>query len=330
MRIDGRFAVYSPFAGDYFFSEIRHLLASALRGCGASAREADERDGFLAEADWHVVVAPQEFFYLGRGRRLRTAPWPPGVVLFNAEQPGSASFELLRRLLPRAHAVWDLDPAAAALWSGEGVRASCLPLGFVDGCAYFEPAPEPFERRALDVLFAGSRVPRRDRFFKRAAPRLSAWKNEIVLVDDDRYLRPADPAARTRRLLASARRAKIVLNIHREDRPYFEWHRIALHGIGQGALVVSEPTTRATPFKAGRDFVETTLERMPEALDYFLGSPAGRREAARIAARGLRTYRERGRLADLLPAAVAGLGPARLAAEGRSRLRLEAAVSLLR
>src|SRR4051812_26674324 len=135
MRIEGRFAVYSSAAGDYFFREIRHVLACALRGLGADALEADE-SRFLPQADWHIVVAPQEFFYLGRGRRLRTAPWPPGVVLFNAEQPGS-SFELLRRLLPRAHAVWDLDAQAAALWAGEGVRAACLPLGWVERCGYF-------------------------------------------------------------------------------------------------------------------------------------------------------------------------------------------------
>lgn len=342
-----RFALYSTTRGDYFFAEIRQLLACGLRSLGHAVVEADERQGFIPGTDWHVVIGPQEFFYLGSGNRLRTGPWPPGVVLYNAEQPGSDWFSLVRRLLPRAHAVWDMDRCAAGVWAKEGRPSSWLPLGWVEKCRLFEPVrrlpdlaltrtlspaerrfPASFAQRPLDLLFAGSRVPRREAFF--AAAGLARWRSVIHLVDDSRFLRHGRQAPlHTRALLGLAQRAKIVLNIHRQEDRYFEWHRVALHGVGQGALVVSEPTAAAPSFRAGRDFISVELDDMPAAIEHFLASAAGRREAARIAAQGLETYRRSCRLADFLPSAVARLGPAGQAEVRRRHNRVEAAMGLL-
>ena len=348
-RAGRRFALYCTTLGDYFFAEIRHLLACGLRSLGHAAVEADERQGFVTEADWHVVIGAQEFFYLGPGDRLRTGPWPPGVVLYNAEQPGSEWFALVRRLLPRAHAVWDMDRRTAGRWAREGRPSSYLPLGWVEECGLFAPVrrlpdlaltralspgerrfPASFAQRPLDLLFAGSRVPRREAFFAAAAARLARWRSVIRLVDDSRFLRHGRKAPlHTRALLGLAQRAKIVLNIHRQEARYFEWHRVALHGIGQGALVVSEPTDAAPPFRAGRDFIAVKLGDMPAAIEHFLASAAGLREAARIAAQGLGTYRRSCRLAGFLPSAIARLGPASRAAARRGRNRADAAAELL-
>ena len=343
-----RFALYCTTLGDYFFAEIRHILACGLRSLGHAAIETDERRGFVPGADWHVVVGAQEFFYLGSGNSLRTGPWPAGVVLYNAEQPGSEWFSLVRRLLPRAHAVWDMDLRVAGLWAREGWPSSWLPLGWVEECGLFAPVrrlpdlaltsslsarerrfPAAFAQRPLDLLFSGSRVPRREAFFAAAAARLARWRSLIRLVDDSRFLRHGRAASlHTRALLGLAQRAKIVLNIHRRDDRYFEWHRVALHGIGQGALVISEPTAAAPPFRAGRDFIAVELEDMPAAIEHSLASAAGLREAARIAAQGLKTYQRSCRLAGFLPSAIARLGPAGRAAARQSRNRADAAAEL--
>ncbi|MEK7859323.1 MAG: hypothetical protein AAB320_09310 [Elusimicrobiota bacterium] len=324
----GRFAVYSSSAGNYFWAEIRHLLACGLRKWGASAVEADERG--WADADWHIVVGAQEFFSLGRGRRLQRKPWPPGVVLYNSEQPGHACSAAIDKLRPRAHAVWEM---------------SRLPLGWVEGCALFRPVrrlPDlPLTRglppgargldgRPLDLLFLGSSVPRREEFFAAQRGLFAGHRSVVRLVDDALYVRHGKAAPRhTKAWLGLAQRAKIVLNVHRQETGYFAWHRIALHGIAQGALVLSEPVLTRGPLKAGRDFVEAKLEDFPEAIGHYLSSERGRKQAAAIAAQGLATYRRTCRLERFLPAAVKALGSPERAAALPSRLRAEAAAELL-
>jgi hypothetical protein len=180
------------------------------------------------------------------------------------------------------------------------------------------------------VLFAGSRVPRRQAFFAWAAPRLSKHFCFVRLVDDAHYLRAGRSApSQTRALLGLAQRSKTVLNIHRGESDYFEGHRIALHGLGQGALVLTEPVGAVPPFRPGKDYVEASLREFPEALDYHLRSAQGRKEAERIAANGLRTFRGAGRLAPVLARAAVRLGPPRRAAASRERLRVETAAALL-
>lgn len=348
-----RFALYSSTLGNYFYAEIRRLLACGLREAGAEVLETDERRGFARGSDWHLIVGPHEFFYLGPGSRLRTGPWPPGVILYNAEQPQSRWFSSVRRLLPRAHAVWDADLGTCGLFSREGWRASRLPLGWVKTCDLFAPVARlprlamtralpaavrdfpagqaGFAQRPLDLLFIGSRVPRRRAWFRAAAPLLSSYRGFFRLVDDYRFLRPgAREPLYSRALLGLAQRAKLVLNIHQDEESYFEWHRIAVHGIGQGALVLSEPTTQAPPFRAGRDFVSTPLRAFPEAIRHYLGSRQGLREAAGISARGLRTYQGACRFSAFLPAALAGLGASDTLQARRARRREGAAAELLR
>ncbi|MBI3553933.1 MAG: hypothetical protein HY077_15670 [Elusimicrobia bacterium] len=322
-----RFIVYASALGGCFYADIRRVLAQGLRESGAEVREADEREGFSGEADWRVVVAPHEFFYLGRGARLRRLPWPRGVILYNTEQTRSRWFSKVRRLLPRAHAVWEMDRATAGLLAGEGWSASYLPPGW-SGDELFDIGRLPaLEDRPVDLLFAGSRVPRREAFFRSADGLLRRCESVIRLMDDSRLLRREANGAAD--LLELSRGAKIVLNLHRHEAPYFEWHRMVLHGIAQGALVISEPTTGAPPFKAGRDFVEAPLQNIPEAVSYYLSSRRGRAEAAAIAASGLRTYRRDCRLTTFLKSALAELGRALPPAARRARRRDEAAAALL-
>jgi hypothetical protein len=104
----------------------------------------------------------------------------------------------------------------------------------------------------------------------------------------------------TRSVIGIEQRSRIVLNIHREDVKFFEWHRIVMHGIWQGALVVSEPCSAAPPFRPGIDYVETSLDRLGEQLSYYLGDPRGQLEAQAIADAGFRTLTRECRMRDAL------------------------------
>jgi hypothetical protein len=330
-RPGARFVVYSSSAGGYYVREIRHLLACGLRAAGFQAREADERRGFLENAGWHLVVSPQEFFSLGSGKSLRAAPWPTGVILYNTAQPDSAAFSFIRKLLPRAHAIWDMDLSASKLLARGGWRSSHVPLGWVQGCRLFPPKRMPHERRPLDALFVGSRTARRDRFFRTAAPLLAGLRALVHAPDGPPPIQSSSGAARnTRTFLGLARRAKIVLNVHRRDSAYFEWHRVVIHGLAQGALVISEPTTAAPPLRPGRDFVTAPLKKFPEMILRHISSPRGRNEAATIAARGWRTYRRSCRLADSLKTAVKALSHDEGTKARQARRREQAARELLR
>lgn len=325
-----RFAVYASSVGNYFFDEIRRLFACGLRESGFRAVEKDDRSGFVSGVDWHLIVAPHEFFQLGAGAKLRDGNWPRNIILYNTEQPNSQWFQHARRLFPKARAIWDLDFNNARQLAEAGWPCDHLPLGWAPSCEWFRPVrrlpnraglrslPREarrhpgsayFCRRPLDILFVGALTPRRNRFFTEAGPHLSKYRTFLQFPDNAQPIRthsrsPLDGET----LFGLAQRSRIVLNIHRDQARYFEWHRIALHGIGQGALVVSEPVTPGPPFEAGKDFIEAPLSEIPGIVRHLLVSSRGQEEAARIAAHGLTTYRERCRLSDLLPPLVERLG----------------------
>src|SRR5438270_874706 len=84
-----RFALYTSSLGNYFFNEIRDLIGAGLAELGHSVEHRDERTGFAADIDWHLVIAPHEFCELGAGASLAKQVWPKNVILFNTEQPSS-------------------------------------------------------------------------------------------------------------------------------------------------------------------------------------------------------------------------------------------------
>lgn len=316
-----RFAVYASSSGNYFFREIGELLVDALRELGFKASLRDERDGFLPGAGWHAVVAPHEFFYLGAGILLRRGRLPESLLLVNTEQRDTRWFELARRIMPKARFVWDIDAGMSEFLAAQGLRARHLPLGFVPGSRLFKPVRRlprrtglflpntgiaahadglPWTARPIDLLFVGSLTPRREAFLSRAAERLSRFRSVLWLSDAAKPVLPGRAAAGTETMLGLAQRSKIVLNLHRLQARYFEAHRVLLHGIGQRALVVSEPCAGTAPFAPGRDFIEADLEELPEVLERCLADPSGRREARRIAARGYETLATEGRMSRVL------------------------------
>jgi hypothetical protein len=344
-----RFALYANTRGFYYFAEIQRLLACGLKELGAQVVESSQSRGFDPKASWHIIVAPHEFFYVGAGAGMRRGPWPPGVIFYNLEPLDSQWFPLVRRILPRAHAVWDMDLRSSKLLSGESWRSSHVPPGWVDACDLFRPVrtipdlaltrsippearrrPSAFEKRPIGLFFIGARSERRASFFASADPLVSRFRRFIRLVDDEPFVRPGARAPLyTQALLGLVQRSKIVLNIHRRPHRYFEWHRMALHGIAQGALVLSEPASPAPPFIPGKDFVAATLKEMPEAIEYYLSSEQGRSEAKRIAAHGLRTYRESCRLSGMLRRAVDALDAPNTREGLRAKIRAETARELL-
>ena len=317
-----RFAVYAASAGNYFFGEIRDLVAAGLEELGFEVQRRDERGGFACDADWHLVVAPHEFFHLGAGPALveRT---PPQLVLVTTEQPGSPWFALAAASFPRAHAIWDMHPDCAQQIARGGYRSSHITLGFCArhaaatpplelplnyGTNFLEPnvrgaagATERFGARPIDLLFVGHASERRKRIVARMAPVLARYRCYLHLASHDGPVIPgATTHMDTATVVGLARRSKVVLNIHRTDEQYFEWHRMVMQGIWQRALVVTESSTAAAPFAPGIDYLEAPAERLAAMIDDVLATSAGVERAAAIADHGYRTLTEKCQLTDSL------------------------------
>jgi hypothetical protein len=136
-----------------------------------------------------------------------------------------------------------------------------LPLGWYPGCGVFDdvprglpgdvassgsapsrPLPAPsgdcWDDRPIDVLFIGSHSPRRERWLAALQADLPALRWSVHMPSDRAPLTGHGPdSLHTADAVAAARRAKVLLNVHRDDAvTYFEWQRIVWRGLWQRTL----------------------------------------------------------------------------------------------
>jgi len=316
-----RFALYVSSLGNYFFAELAALLSAGLKELGFQVDWRDENAGFADDADWHIVAAPHELFYLGAGKLLQDKELPSNLIIINFEQPSTSWFALAQKCFSKAHAIWDINYEVAQFIADSGFACEHLPFGYVP--EFFKEVPElpkhygtcfledrirngkylhePLRNRPLDVLFIGSLTQRREEFFALAAPVLANYSCYLHVSDPSFPLIPGqNTPMNTATVAGLGQRAKIILNIHQGKDKYFEWQRIVTHGIWQKALVISEPCSPGPPFQPGIDFVEAPLEEIPAKIQYYLSSAQGQEEAQAIATQGFQTLTEKCRLADSL------------------------------
>ena len=311
------FALYVSSLSNYFFKEMAELLAAGLSAAGWSCQLRTERDGAARAARTHVVFAPHEFFFLGEGRNCFDRSFQGRLLLLNTEQTHTQWFRLAARTFFLARHIFDMSEDSVRVLRARGYSTSHLRFGFVDGFGLYDGtlplklAPEtealgkavrewrdvgePLGARPLDVCFFGEATTRRGRILVELAPMLQGVESYLRLKPQggEPWLAEATaPDHHTRLSSGIARRSKILLNLHRNDEPYFEWHRIVLMGLWHSTLVVTEPVTQSAPFVAGRDFVEAKASEMGRVMEYHLRDPRGIAEAERIREQGHRTLRE--------------------------------------
>lgn len=289
--------------GGFFFRELRAFLAGGLRMAGWDVVEADERASAVSGIP--IVIGPHEFFSIGEGVEWLSTENLEGSVLVATEQPQSLWFREFAPAWALAAAVVDISPNGAEAWRRIGVQAEWLPLGWYDGCDPFDCVPstlnapagvdvplasgplaeEPVDRwedRPIDVLFVGAWTPRRERMLRDLRERLADRRWFVHMPSDRDPLQGAGRAAiDTATFVALARRSKVLLNVHRDDAPFWEWQRIVWRGLWQRALVVTEPTgITVHGVEAGRDFIEAGAAEIDAALRDVFSSP-GRSDTIR-------------------------------------------------
>lgn len=260
-----------------FRDELEQLGVESSLHWGAFPELRDERI--------YVLVPPHEWWAL-QGHRTPPAPEQlKRTVFVCAEQPGTSFFTDDVELAPLAGGVLDVNRKSVDEFARQGVKGvRHSPLGWTRTWSHVTESDLKGERasagRDIDVLHLGIYSERRARVLADGADVLAGSQNKIVLGDHDR----PNWSAQANYTMAgekwdTLKRARVLLNIHVADRPYFEWLRI-VQTISNGAAVVSDLSLGIAPLEPVRHF----LAGRPEALGLLAaGLLAEEEERARMA-----------------------------------------------
>src|ERR1039458_3611605 len=242
-----------------FFVELVEALRAEAQSAGA--RASLHVGNFPAPRPdlIYVLVTPREYFTIMHGR---VGP-PPEVlrrtVFICAEQPDTAVFEENVLLARRAGAVFDLSRSAVQAFARDGIAAHHLQIGWTQGWDHLDQ-----RERDIDVLFMGAISERRARALSRYAQTL--WPRRVcyVLSEASRpNWMPSESFRTADEKWDLLNRSKILLNIHHDEAPYFEWLRIA-QAMANGAVVVSEHSADHEPLLHDDDIQMGTLKKRIE------------------------------------------------------------------
>jgi Glycosyl transferase family 2 len=259
-----------------FFLELAEALEDELHGLGVPASVHVGELPLPRKGLVHVFLPPHEYVALSGHRP--SAGFLRRSIIISAEQPQSSFFAGNVELAREAGHVFDINPRSVRAYRAQDVKASHLALGHTSLWDRFgDPGPE----RDIDILFLGRITPRRAMALASYADLFERFRCQLMLSDNARPnvdTGVAFVAGEDKRALLA--RSKVLLNIHGEDEPYFEWLRVA-EAICAGCAVVSEHSTDVAPLEWGRHIVTGRLESLG-LLCAWLAEDTERREQVRI------------------------------------------------
>lgn len=129
--------------------------------------------------------------------------------------------------------------------------------------------------RDIDVLFIGRATVRRERALAAYADTLERLNCHLLLCDDTEASEGGVDFVAGEAKLKLLARSKVLLNVHAEEEPCFEWSRVG-PAISAGCAVVTEHSTDIGPLRPGTD----VLSARPAALG-LLAAWLAEDEAAR-------------------------------------------------
>ncbi|MBI4245243.1 MAG: hypothetical protein HY606_14225, partial [Planctomycetes bacterium] len=297
-------AVYVSSDGNFFYKEIFELICCGFEDIGLHVVRCSQNTGYVPCVDWHVVVAPHEFFYFGNGQ-IREHEIPENTIIITSDQRDTPWFETCKRYFEKVYAVWDINYQMYRFLKRKYRYVSYLPLGYSDRFVWyyniktlpnnkftcflgssiinFSSSEREWEDRPIDIAFFCTKSDKRDLYFSMNAHFFSRYRCYFIFKDLSGGPFPAGSSSipDTDTLNGIIQRSKILLNIHRGAEKYFEPHRIVMNGMWNKALVISEYCNDQPPFKSNRDYVSCHNSRVTEEIEFFL-SPDGTRHAKKI------------------------------------------------
>ncbi len=240
------------------------MLVHELRGIGADASIAVDEPPVPRAGCVDVFLPPHEHLALS-GFPLPAKLLDRSIVI-SAEQPDSTFFEGNLKVARAAGAVFDINPRAVRAYRAEGIAAATLEPGHTELWDTFD-APGA---RDIDILFLGRLTDRRSAALASYADIFERFSCHLGLSDNSRpNTRDAAGFAAGENKRALLARSKVLLNIHGEEEPYFEWLRMA-EGICAGCAIVSEHSTDVAPLEP---MVHLALGRVESLGSLSPGSP---------------------------------------------------------
>ncbi|WP_346344163.1 CgeB family protein [Gluconobacter kondonii] len=302
--------------GNCFIKEIAEDLLDFLAGGGFQVSLETEKTPLSAKPDLCIFCAPHEFFFLEGSKHWEREDILKSSLMLNTEQSQTAWFtrgliyllmsagvidflyqniELFESIgLPAFH--FDPIPSAAATKTLDRDRAHAFFRVLPDRAKIDTPqsALRPISERAIDVSFFGNASAKREKFFLRNADFFAL--RECFLY----YRKPHGPIRMEgvneilgRMPFYVAENSKICLNIHRNDDPYFEWHRIIKHGAARGSVVVTEECLPTPLYQEGVHFLAETPRHMPHLISWLLDTADGQKKMQEIQLSCLNLFKDK-------------------------------------
>lgn len=240
-----------------FFVEIVDAFRDELEQLGVQSSLHWGEFPELTDDRVYVLVPPHEWWALQGHRTPPTPEQLSRTVFVCAEQPGTSFFADDVELAPLAGGVLDVNRKSVAEFARLGVKGvRHSPLGWTRTWSHVTESDlegaKASAGRDIDVLHLGIYSERRAQVLADGADVLAGWRNKLVLSDHDR----PNWSAQANYTMAdekwnTLRSARVLLNIHVADRPYFEWQRI-VQTISNGAAVVSDLSLGLEPLEPVR------------------------------------------------------------------------------
>jgi hypothetical protein len=266
--------------GNAFMNELLAAVAHEVAALGVPSEVV--LDEPTADDSCVYVLIPHEYYATVRPKELHPSRAQLGrTIAFCTEQPGTPWFEVGEAHARAAGAVVDINPEGARALRRRGVQAEHFRLGYSSFWDRWDG--DGNVPRTIDVVHLGAVNDRRLRALAGYAATLWPRRTRIHVPPE-----AAKPGERDDFLLGEAKwrlllSAKTLLNLHRQEGPYFEWVRV-LESIANGCVVVSEHSADCAPLVPGEHFVSGTLESLALLADGLL------RDEERLAATRLAAY----------------------------------------
>lgn len=250
--------VMSP-GQNWFFVDLVAAIRSELDAQGVVSSVSTEGFPEPRQDRVYVLVPPHEYVALEGIEALPSDEMMGRTIMICAEQPSTVHFDQNLEFASKAGSIFDINARAVAAFRRHGVVAHHLQLGYSRHWDHFEPQRE----RDIDVLFLGSHSQRRSHLLNSYARIFSGWRSHIQISDNSK-----PNTGQSTSFLADDKwdlisRAKLMINIHQGEEPYFEWLR-ALEAFHGGAVLLSEHADGIRPLVQGQHL----YAGRPESLGY--------------------------------------------------------------
>jgi hypothetical protein len=265
-----RICFVSASGQNVFFAEILEAFGAALREHGFVVEESTDCFPTLAD-DLVYLYVPHEYHPLVEDLAHPTRAQLSRAVAVCTEQPGTQWFEIDCGIAAQAGGVVDINVLGIEELTRRGVVAEHVPLGYVPAWDAWQGREDG--ERSTDLTFLGAHTERRAHVLARCAPVVAGRRSAIHLTET------AQPhTAANRSFLAHERKwsmladAKVILNVHRSELPYMEWHRV-IGALLNGCVVLTEHSLGTEPLIPGEHFVSSNYDTLPAVLEGLLGDP---------------------------------------------------------